>query len=203
MIDRSYIMTLLIIAVNTLILFFAASYCLLILSRRRVYHQNNLFILNLCLNIIGNSVCFATFHAVLYFTPAVFGNSNICSLIFYVYNVACIQIPFAFVIFSLHRLCSIIYHTKSFFKSRQWISIGVLSLPMIVRRGQVSVVVRLSKGYTTKEFFSNLVLYLRTMDESIHVYHGRHRTTYSEYSFESSYILFCSILCPSSSASDC
>ncbi|CAF1141024.1 unnamed protein product [Adineta ricciae] len=52
------------------------------------------------------------------------------------------DIPFAFIAFTTHRCCSLLYHTKVFFKTKQWITICItlqwiiqfiLSLPFIFR----------------------------------------------------------------------
>jgi hypothetical protein len=41
------------------------------------------------------------------------------------------QVPLAFLAISVNRLCSIVYHTKVFFKRKQWISGIIFSMPRI------------------------------------------------------------------------
>jgi hypothetical protein len=67
--------------------------------------------------------------------------ANTCTLVLYAETMCTIQVPLAFIIVSIHRLCSIVYHTKGFFKTKQWLKICIasqwiagliLSLPMFV-----------------------------------------------------------------------
>ncbi|CAF3919654.1 unnamed protein product [Rotaria sordida] len=69
--------------------------------------------------------------------------SRTCTLLFYAYNVAGVAVPFAFVTFSINRLCLIVYHAKPFFKKKrwliicivcQWIGEFIISLPSIFRK---------------------------------------------------------------------
>jgi len=82
-----------------------------------------------------------------YFDPELLFAPNMCIILFYAYNIASIEIPFAFVIFSIHQLCSIVYNTKPLFKTKRWIGICIaiqwiaqlfISLPFILRKEPVS-----------------------------------------------------------------
>ncbi|CAF1386025.1 unnamed protein product [Adineta steineri] len=79
-----------------------------------------------------------------YFELQILFAPNMCILVFYAYNIAGIAIPFAFLTFTVHRFCSIVYHTQPFFKKKrwvgiciasQWIILFVISLPFIFRNG--------------------------------------------------------------------
>ncbi|UJR16769.1 hypothetical protein I4U23_003669 [Adineta vaga] len=75
--------------------------------------------------------------------------SDVCLVIYYAYSIASIQMPFAFVTFTVHRFCSILYHTRPFFRTNkwvficiagQWISEFLISLPFIFRSGHYCLV---------------------------------------------------------------
>ncbi|CAF0849598.1 unnamed protein product [Adineta steineri] len=79
-----------------------------------------------------------------YFEPQILFAPNMCILLLYAYNIAGIAIPFTFLTFTVHRFCSIVYHTQPFFKKKrwvgiciasQWIILFVISLPFIFRNG--------------------------------------------------------------------
>ena len=50
-----------------------------------------------------------------------------CLILPYTFNIASIAIPFPFVIFSIHRFCSIVYYKKHFFKTKLWVAICIAS----------------------------------------------------------------------------
>lgn len=149
MVDKLYVKTILQIILFSLNTLLALIYSILILFIRRNHHKNNIFILNICLNIIGTCVYFIIFYILLYFNPQKLFISNMCNFLLYAYNVTSIEIPFAFVAFSAHRLCTVLYHRKAFFKTKkwigicissQWICVFVLSLPYVFRTERVSFV---------------------------------------------------------------
>jgi len=68
-------------------------------------------------------------------------------MLFYAHNIASTDIPFAFVAFSVHRFCSIVYHNRPLFKTKkwtaiciaiQWIVVLMLSLPFVLQKTNVS-----------------------------------------------------------------
>lgn len=97
--------------------FFALIYLCLILFNRRFHYANNFLILNICVNIITFCTCFTVYFQIRSQRMSLF----VCVLFDYCFGVASMQIPFAFVTFTVHRFCSIYYHTKRFFKTKQWI----------------------------------------------------------------------------------
>lgn len=100
-----------------LALAFAILYSCLILFIRRFHNRNNIFILNICINIIS-----ATIYYTMYFYIVEYDMSNsMCTLLHYAFNLTAVQVPFAFVTFTIHRSCIIIYHTKVFFKTKIWV----------------------------------------------------------------------------------
>ncbi len=154
MVDKLYITTIIEVIIFCLISLFASVYSLLILLVRRFHHQNNIFILNMCFNIIGSSIYFIIFHSLFYFAPQRLFIPNTCIFLFYAFNIASIEIPFGFVIFSAHRLCSLVYRTKLFFKTKrwvgiciasQWIVVCVVSLPFVFRKERVNILTKILK----------------------------------------------------------
>ena len=122
----------------------ALLYSCSILFIRRFHHLNNIFILNICISITITWIYF-----IIYFLVADYEYPRqICDLLYYAFNIASIEVPFAFVAFSIHRLCSLKYHTKPFFKKQrwvgiciatQWISQFIISLPFFARSERVNI----------------------------------------------------------------
>ncbi|CAF4065174.1 unnamed protein product [Adineta steineri] len=79
-----------------------------------------------------------------YFNLPLLYASKTCIILLYAYNIAASQISFAFVTFSIHRFCSIVFHSIPFFKTKRWVIICItshwlvvylISLPFILRNG--------------------------------------------------------------------
>ena len=127
-----------------LALFFALLYACLLVFIRHFHTQNNMFILNILINTITSIVYFIIyFYAVSYEMPA-----SLCILFQYAFNIASMQGPCAFVAFTIHRFCAIVYHTKAFFKTKkwtilcisiQWITQSIASVPFIFARRRVVI----------------------------------------------------------------
>lgn len=107
--------------VFTLTAFLALIYSCLILFNRRFHHANNIFILNICINIITCCVYFTTYFQVRFWNMSI----PVCVIFLYCFNIASMQIPFAFLTFTLHRFFSILYYTNGFFKTKRWISLCI------------------------------------------------------------------------------
>ncbi|CAF0859162.1 unnamed protein product [Adineta ricciae] len=67
---------------------------------------------------------------------------ELCILFYYAFNIASLAIPFAFIAFTIQRFCSLLYHTKHFFKTKRWIALCIasqwfvefiISLPFVFR----------------------------------------------------------------------
>jgi hypothetical protein len=148
MVNSIYIVVVIEILVFSLILLFTSVYSLLILLVRRFHHRNHMFILNICFNIINAAIFFIIFYTLSYFDPSHLFVPNMCIFLFYAFNVVSIGIPFAFIAFTVHRLCSLVYRRINFFKTKrwvmvcivsQWIGIFVISLPFVFRKEKVSI----------------------------------------------------------------
>ena len=114
----------------------ALLYACLILFIRRLRHKNNIFIANICLSIILSSIYFIIFFQ----GYTVYNSQSLCILFYFTFHIACIDIPFAFLAFTVHRFCSITFHTKDLFKKKRWVVICIfghwiveciISLPFI------------------------------------------------------------------------
>ncbi len=91
-----------------------------------------------------------------YFENARLVTPQSCAILYYAYSIAVIGIPFAFVTFTVHRFCSIVFHTKPLFKTKKWVMIciasqwigeGIVSLPFVLRPGPVSILI--ARGFIT------------------------------------------------------
>ncbi|CAF1288683.1 unnamed protein product [Adineta ricciae] len=142
MADLATILSILQLVLMGLALVLTLIYSLSILSNRRFHHQNNIFILNICFAIMTSAIFFLAYLSILNFNVKLFYISNICIIIYYAYSIASIQIPFAFVAFTVHRFCFILYHTRPFFRTNKWVIICIggqwiiqflISLPFIIR----------------------------------------------------------------------
>lgn len=87
--------------IYSVILFSALVYILLIISHRRFRHQNNMFILNLCINIILTCVYFIIYFIAIYDYKL---SGGTCVLFHYAFNVASVEITSAFLAFTVSTL---------------------------------------------------------------------------------------------------
>ena len=160
--DPVYLMTIVINVLFFVTLLLASIYSLSILFNRRFHLHNNMFILNICLAIMGTCIYFIIYLTMLYFDVLLLFAPRTCFLVYYTYNIACIEIPFAFLTFSIHRCCSIVYYAKPFFKTKRWVTICIaghwivvygISLPFARKYDPVSIC--LSSKLLQKYFFEN------------------------------------------------
>ncbi|CAF0720871.1 unnamed protein product [Adineta ricciae] len=128
------------IAVLVLIILLAVIYLIPIIFIRRFHTVNNLFTLNLAVAAICCSVYWLTYFVLFIFYTYALSDSRFCAILDYFQMVCSLQVPLAIVATSLHRLCSIVYMTKPYFKKKrwgiicisgQWIACIVLSVPQI------------------------------------------------------------------------
>ncbi|CAF1349008.1 unnamed protein product [Adineta ricciae] len=147
----------LIIGVFCLIALLSLIYSLLILLIPRFHSINNIFIVNLCVSALYTSIYYIVFYVSYYLTARDIFTPNGCVMLFYAHNVASIIIPFSFVTYSVHRLCSIKCYNQPLFKTKKWIAtciathwIGVLiiSLPFVFQKTDVCVDVLWLRIYT-------------------------------------------------------
>ncbi|CAF3228457.1 unnamed protein product [Rotaria socialis] len=108
----------------TLIIVLALIYSIPIICIRRFHRNNHMLTLNICFATIFCGLSWFSLDAV----ALLIGRDGNISL-FAIFNMITfaftIQVPFSFVVASIHRCCSIIYHAKAFFKTRQWIALCI------------------------------------------------------------------------------
>ena len=148
MVDYQYLSMIIQDVLFALIALLALIHSCFIIFIPRFHHTNNIFILNICFSLIGISVYFSVFFAMLYFDVLRLLALDTCGTVLYVYNIASNTLPFSFLTFTIHRFCSIVYQEKPFFKTKQWVMICIgiqriieliLALPYIFAGSTVSL----------------------------------------------------------------
>jgi hypothetical protein len=124
-----------------LIILLAFIYSITILLRPQFHFHINILTMNLCLAIASCALYWMIYYILLDFSIQLLYVRNTCNLILYAETMCTLQVPLAVIVVSIHRLCSIVYHTKAFFKTKQWLIICIasqwmagliLSFPMFV-----------------------------------------------------------------------
>lgn len=106
--------------------FLAFMYSIPIIFIRRFHHINNIFTVNLCCATICCCVCWLSIYIISLFYPDRISGDRICLVLNY-FQIRCtLQVPLAAVETSVHRLCSIVYHTKPFFRQKRWAVICIV-----------------------------------------------------------------------------
>jgi hypothetical protein len=148
MVDYHYLSMIIQDVLFALIVLLALIHSCFIIFIPRFRYTNNIFILNICFSLIGISVYFSVFFAMLYFDFLRILAIDTCGIVFYIYNIASITIPFSFLTFTIHRFCSIVYQEKPFFKTKRWVMICIgiqriieliLAIPYIFAGSTVSI----------------------------------------------------------------
>jgi hypothetical protein len=104
-----------------IIILIALVYSIPIICVRRFHQHNNIFTLNVCVaTILCSFSWFPIYGVFMFYNPL-----EVIAKIFRFFNIAetifTIQVPFSFVIASIHRYCSLVYHTKIFFRRKRWL----------------------------------------------------------------------------------
>ncbi|UJR16816.1 hypothetical protein I4U23_003715 [Adineta vaga] len=76
--------------------------------------------------IICCALYWMIYYAMLEFNPSRLFALNTCSFLIYAQMMCTFQVPLAFIIVSIHRLCLILYPLKLFLKQKRWVIICVL-----------------------------------------------------------------------------
>ena len=110
-----------------LIFVLASFYSITTLVVLRLYHRNQILTVNLCVAAIGCSAYWFYFYTALTFFPQYFLNPDRCPANSYFEMMCTLQVPLAMITVSVHRCCSILYHTKAFFKTKRWVILCIAS----------------------------------------------------------------------------
>lgn len=121
------IFTLVQISVFVLIIILAFIYSIIILSLHRFRCHINILTVNLSLTITCCSLYWMSYCVLLEFYIQPIYTMNVCIILLYAQMMCTIQVSLAFIIVSIHRLCSILYNTKLFFKTKQWLIMCLIS----------------------------------------------------------------------------
>ncbi|UJR21683.1 hypothetical protein I4U23_024760 [Adineta vaga] len=108
------------VLILVIIVFLALIYSIPILFIPRFHSINNVFSVNLCIAGICCGTCWLANFISLHFYPSTLSNYKVCVVMNYFEMMCTLQVPLAIVTTSFHRLCSIVYHTKPFFKKKRW-----------------------------------------------------------------------------------
>lgn len=134
------------ISISFISIILAFIYSISIFSIRRFQNSHNIFTVNLCLTTICCNIYWNIRYIVFKLYPYYLLPEIVCSILTYGEMMCTFQVPLAFVLVAVNRLCSIVYHTEIFFKTKnwiiicttiQWISGMILSIPRISFYGRV------------------------------------------------------------------
>jgi hypothetical protein len=117
------------IALPVITILLSLIYLIPILFLRRFHNVNNVFTLNFCFAAICCDIYWLSYSVMIHFFPTSYpyNDAASCFLLNYFQVMCTIQVPYAVVSVSIHRLCSVVYYTKPFFKTKQWAIICISS----------------------------------------------------------------------------
>lgn len=115
------------VTILTITILFAFIYSIPIIYIRRFHNHNNIFTLNICLAVILCSLSWLSFWLMSTLDVPYLDVEKIWPFLFGAQTILTIQVPYSFVIVSIHRYCSIAYPTKIFFKTKKWILLCIMS----------------------------------------------------------------------------
>ncbi|UJR21679.1 hypothetical protein I4U23_024756 [Adineta vaga] len=105
----------------------ASIYSISTLCIRRFHNVNNVFTVNLCVAAICCGTYWLCTLTLQRFHPELFSNSTICGVLNYFQMMCTLQAPLAMIEVSVYRLCRVVYHTKIFFRRKEWIILCIIS----------------------------------------------------------------------------
>ncbi|CAF1201801.1 unnamed protein product [Adineta steineri] len=108
----------------TFTILLALIYSIPIIFIRRFHTVNNIITANLSFAIICCAVYWTLILIVGFFYPVLY-NGKVCIIFNYLQMVSNLQVSLAIVGASVNRLCSIVYHTKPFLRTKKWAIISI------------------------------------------------------------------------------
>jgi hypothetical protein len=127
MVEVAIILARIQIAILALIILLALVYSIPILIIHRFHNVNNLFTVNVCLAVICCAVYYLSYTTASQIDSQSLFTGEICAVLNYFQMMCTIQVPLALIAVSIHRLCSVVYHTKVFFRKQRWVIICIAS----------------------------------------------------------------------------
>lgn len=137
------------IALFALIILVTFIYAIPIVCLRRFHHRNNVLTLNICIATFLSSLYWLSI-SLIFQIDAVARMSLLleqCRLAMVLPVALTLQVPLSFATASLNRLCAVVYHHQSLFKTKSWIAMnivaqwilgGLLALPLLIGYGEVN-----------------------------------------------------------------
>jgi len=104
----------------------AIIYLIPILLIRRFHNVNNIFTVNLCVASICCDIYWLSNFINSNFFPQNSNDAASCFAQNYFAMVFTMQVPLALIEIAIHRLSSVVYHRKPFFKKKRWVIICIL-----------------------------------------------------------------------------
>jgi hypothetical protein len=149
------------------VILLALIYSIPIVFIRRFYNVNNVFTANVCLaTIFASTYGMSLLLMQNYYSLTYFGNNAACTAMNYFQMMCTIQVTYALIIVYIHRLCSVVYFTKPFFKKKKW---AVICISSQWTAGSIVSLVRLTPSNLVK--VSNKKLNISIIDISRVVTH--------------------------------
>lgn len=109
----------------------ALIYVVLILFNTRLHTYNNVFTVNVCVASLCSSIFWLLHYIFVEFYPSVFDNYAFWLSFSYFETMYTFQIPLALVQTSTHRLFTIVYRHKTFFRGKTYITLCIVCQWMI------------------------------------------------------------------------
>lgn len=104
-----------------IVIFITCIYSIPIIFIRRFHHPNNMFTLNVCIATI--LCCFSWLP--FYITNSFDDDEDVlinpsATFVYILRMIFTMEVPCSLVVASIHRYCSLVYHTQIFFKKKRW-----------------------------------------------------------------------------------
>ena len=153
---KTFIFTIVILALGMIIALFAFIYSLPILCLPRFHHRNNIFTLNVCLTTILSVVVYTVF-----FMWPLLSRTSVHLIreqpwLIVVRVLVATSLMLSFVLVAFHRCCSIVFHQTRFFRTKQWVMVClagewilaiIICIPFLVDPDEVRLIrMRLSSN---------------------------------------------------------
>ena len=108
-------------------MFLCLIYSIPILFVKQFRHRRHMLTLNICLIILFFGIIHILYLTTRLYYSKLLSNNIFCNLITYFRVMITFQMAFALVIVSIHRLCCVVYHSKVFFNTKEWLIVCIVS----------------------------------------------------------------------------
>jgi hypothetical protein len=115
------------IVIFVVMIFLSLVYSLPILIIPRFHHRSNILTVNLTIAFICCCIYWLIYCISWDYYKKELLNEKPCGLQIYAQVMCTCQLSFAFIMIPINRFFTLIYHTKLFFKSKQWLILCIIS----------------------------------------------------------------------------